>query len=295
MEQQIKEYVDYLINEKHAMRNTVMSYERDLNKLTDYLKDNGINDYSKVTETNLNSYMLALESENCADTTIARYVASMKIFFRFLKEKGIIEKTPADSLKTPKISKSLPTILTVEEIDKLLDVPSGSSPKEIRDKAMLELMYATGMRVTELIDLNVEDINVDLNYVIIYHVGKRDRVVPFGSAAKTALLRYQNEVRAKLVKDTKDEHYFVNLKGERMTRQGFWKNLKEYGEAANINKEITPQILRHSFATHLVDNGADLRAVQEMMGHADISSTQVYAKINSDRLKAVYNKTHPRS
>ena len=294
METEIKEFIDYLHNDKKASYNTETSYQRDLMKMAEYFHKNGIDDVSKVTETNVNSYMLYLEKENRANTTISRYVASMKAFFKYLHNSHQIDKEPTDLLKPPKVEKKLPEVLTVEEMTRLLDQPSGSAPKEIRDKAMLELLYATGIRVTELINLKLEDINIDMNYLIVYQEGKRERIIPFGDTAKKAVKNYLENSRDKLVKDKDNEYLFTNCQGEKMSRQVFWKLLKFYGEQAGIQSEITPHIFRHSFAAHLVENGADLRAVQEMLGHSDISTTQMYAKLSSDRLRAVYNQTHPR-
>lgn len=294
MEHEIKQFIDYIHTEKKASSNTELSYKRDLVKMAKFMDDNGVTDVNKVTSTNLNSYMLFLEKQNHQSTTISRYVASIKAFFEYLYKEKKIESEPAIALKAPKIEKKAPSILTIDEMVKLLEQPVGNTPKEHRDKAMLELLYATGIRVTELINLKLTDVNMDMDYICVSVSEYKERTVPFGKNAKAALKKYIDEARDELLKGKTSEMLFTNCQGGKMSRQGFWKLLKGYGDKAGITKELTPHTLRHSFAEHLVSNGADLRAVQEMLGHADISSTQIYAKINADRLRAEYRKAFPR-
>lgn len=289
---EIKDFITYLEEEKGASRNTVMSYQRDLGKLGVYLEEQGITETSKVTETMLNSYVLLLEGSGSAPASVSRNIASIKAFFNYLFLKRRIEQNPSVNLKAPKVEKKFPEILSMQETDRLLEQPDCSNAKGIRDKAMLELLYATGIRVSELIGLRLSDINMKLGYIVC-NAGDKERIVPFGTKARTALLAYLKSARAELSKGNESELLFTNCSGTEMSRQGFWKLIKYYGEKAGIKSELTPHTLRHSFAAHMVENGADLRAVQEMLGHSDISSTQLYVNMNS-RLRDVYSKAHPR-
>ena len=291
---EINEFVKYLREVKKTSKNTEVSYQRDLLQLASYLEAQGITDVEKVTKTSLNSYVLYLEKEGRATTTISRTLASMKAFFHYEFGVGRIRRDPAELIKAPKIEKKAPTILTVEEVNSLLEQPNGDSPKEIRDKAMLEVMYATGIRVTELIDLNVEDVNLELG-ILKCTSAKKSRVIPLYPAALRALSVYLKEVRLLMVDDPGEQALFVNVGGARMSRQGFWKILKSYQEKAGIEKDITPHTLRHSFAVHLLENGADLGSLQELMGHSDISSTQMYTHMVNQKLKSVYEKCHPKA
>lgn len=294
MEKEINEFISYLHNVKKTSHNTEMSYRRDLNKLTRYLGEQNIFDAQKVTEDNLKEYILVLKSQKFAAATISRNIASIKAFWHFLCKKEIISEDVTTALKAPKIEKKVPEILSMEEVILLLEQPNGDTPKEIRDKAMLELLYATGIRVTELISLKISDINMQME-CIICRDGNREREIPFGKAAKQALLRYLGEVREDMVEKKESDVLFANCSGQPMSRQGFWKLVKHYAKKAGIPEDITPHTLRHSFAAHLIENGADLRSVQEMLGHSDISTTQVYANMNQNRLREVYAKAHPRS
>lgn len=292
MEMEIQGFIQYLRNEKHASFNTEVSYQRDLRKLAAYIEEQDIPAMSRVNATNLNSYMLYLEKKGSAPSSISRNIASIKAFYTYLWRQGMIEKDPSENLKAPRLEKKFPDILTIEEVDLLLRQPEGKNVKEIRDKAMLELLYATGIRVSELISLKLSDMNFQLGYIhCVIH--DKDRVIPFGKQAKAALENYMNRARGQLLKGEESEMLFVNCSGKPMSRQGFWKLIKLYGSKAGIRKEITPHTLRHSFAVHLVENGADLRSVQEMLGHSDISTTQMYRNMNA-RLREVYAKAHPR-
>ncbi len=217
----------------------------------------------------------------------------MKGWFLFMVKEGMVEEDVAGNLKAPKIEKKAPDILKMEEVVKLLEEPKGSNPKELRDKAMLELLYATGIRVTELISLTTAQLNMQMNYIIC-NDGHKDRIIPFGIKARDALLNYLEYSRSVMLHNPKSDILFVNCSGQSMSRQGFWKLIKHYATKAGITADITPHTLRHSFAAHLIENGADLKSVQEMMGHSDISTTQIYANLNQNRLRDVYSKAHPR-
>ena len=293
---EINRFVEYMEKEKHASRNTLASYKRDLTQLADYLQEKGVESVPKVTKTALNSYILFLEKNGKASTTISRVMASMRAFFHYELRQGMIHRDPTEFLKTPKIEKKAPEILSVDEVERLLDQPGESSPKEIRDKAMLELLYATGLRVSELIGLRVADVNLDIGFVTCRD-GNKERTVPFGKTAKRALLGYLEHSRDFLLKGGDLPELFVNCSGQPMSRQGFWKIIKYYGEKAGITKDITPHTLRHSFAAHLIRGGADIQAVQMMMGHADPATTQAciyYAVKTQDPLLRAYQAAHPR-
>lgn len=295
METAIQEFISYLHNTKKTSGNTEVSYERDLKKMAQYLaKEQQVETVVQVTETNLNSYMLYLERSHFAASTVSRSVASMRAFFQYLYKMHKVETDPSEHLRPPKVEKKLPEILTVAEVDLLLSQPSGNTPKGIRDKAMLELLYATGIRVSELIHLTVQDVNLMMGYIVCKD-GEKERIIPFGNAAKKALQAYLGEVRDGFVRTDTCRELFTNCSGKAMSRQGFWKILKAYAQSAGIEKDITPHTLRHSFAAHLVQNGADLKSVQEMMGHSDISTTQIYMNLNVNKIRSVYAKAHPRN
>ncbi len=291
--QEIQYFIQYLHNEKNTSENTEVSYERDLRKMSQYLAEQGVTDVEDVTEYLLDEYLLDLEKKGRKASTISRSIASMKAFFLYLKQEKRIKNNPAERMKAPKIEKKTPTILSTEEAKRLLEQPNGDSPKELRDKAMLELLYATGIRVSELISLKRENVNLQLEVLTCEDVHKA-RMVPFGDVAKKALERYLEYGRPKLVGEEECDWLFTNCSGQSMSRQGFWKLIKFYGKKAGITSEITPHTLRHSFAAHLVSNGADLKSVQEMLGHSDISTTQIYTNFEQMRMKEVYAKAHPR-
>lgn len=293
MKQDIHNFIQYLHLEKQTSENTEVSYERDLRKMSQFLQNNGIDSVSGVNATSLNSYVLLLEKDGMKPATISRSIASMKAFFHYLYKDGQIGQDPSEGLKAPKIEKKMPAILSTDEMTRLLEQPSGNTPKELRDKAMLEVLYATGIRVSELISLKVSDVNLQMEYLNCADAHK-ERVIPFGKVAKDALKRYLEEGRVKLVEDEATEWLFTNCSGQQMSRQGFWKLIKHYGNKAGIKSEITPHTFRHSFAAHLVGNGADLKSVQEMLGHSDISTTQVYTQMSQNKIRDVYMKAHPR-
>lgn len=289
----IDAFVVYLHDVKKTSYNTEMSYKRDLNKMCSFFDEKGIKKLSQLNEEVFRDYLSFLEEKQFANATISRHIAAMKGWNLFLVKEGFLEDDFAQNLKAPKIEKKLPGILEMDEVVKLLEEPRGKNPKELRDKAMLELLYATGIRVTELISLTTSQLNMQMNYIVCSD-GNKDRIVPFGMKAREALLNYLEYSRSVMINNPKSDILFVNCSGQSMSRQGFWKLIKYYAEKAGINADITPHTLRHSFAAHLVENGADLKSVQEMMGHSDISTTQIYANLNQNKLRDVYSKAHPR-
>lgn len=294
MEGHIEEFAEYLTEIRGSSENTTASYKRDLYSFVRFLEKNGINDIGSVNRTNIMAYIYELQRQNRAPATISRNAASIRSYFIYLNKNKIVEGNPADGLETPRVEKKMPSVLSLTEVEKLLEQPDISDSKGIRDKAMLEVLYATGMRVTELISLNVTDINLEMEYLSC-RTGERIRIIPLGSKAVEALELYLKKARTAMLRDGGENALFVNCFGHPMTRQGFWKIIKVYAKKAGIKEEITPHMLRHSFAVHLIENGADIQSVQEMMGHSDISTTQMYARLNKSRLKEVYNKTHPRA
>ena len=293
MRNTVSKFLDYLKTEKGSSPNTIASYRRDVNNLIDYIESNSLT-VSKITNTNLNSYLLYLEKTGKAPSTISRNVASIHSYFRYLYKNNVIKTDPSTNLISPKLEKRLPEVLSMDEVDVLLSQPSNDDSKGLRDKAMLEVLYATGIRVSELINLKKEDVNINLSYIKCKDI-KKERAIPIGQVSKDALTKYLKFARNIMIKDPEEEYLFVSCLGHKMSRQGFWKIVKSYANKAGIYKKITPHMLRHSFATHLVENGADLRSVQEMLGHSDIATTQIYAKMSNNKLKEVYTKAHPRA
>ncbi|MCD8082012.1 MAG: tyrosine recombinase [Clostridiales bacterium] len=285
MNTEIEAFIAYLENVRKASRNTVLSYRRDLLQMAEYLKQHQVTEPEKVTKTVLNSYILYLEREGKATTTISRELASIKAFFHYEHCEGVIRRSPAEQLHSPKIEKKAPVILTVEEVSRFLKQPDDSTPKGIRDKAMLELLYATGIRVSELVGLRVQDVNMQIGYITCVD-GTKERMIPFGHSAGNALKRYLETARQELLREKETDSLFTNLKGMPMSRQGFWKIVKHYGEQAGIRADITPHSLRHSFAAHLLGSGADIQAVQALLGHAEPATTQLYRNLvdNSARM-----------
>ena len=293
MSDAIQSFIQYLHNTKKSSGNTEVSYERDLKKLDQFLREQGLDDVTQVTATNLNSYMLYMERRRFAPSTVSRSVASIRAFYQYLVKIKEISENPSESLHPPKVEKKMPEILTVEEVDLLLAQPKGNTPKGMRDRAMLELLYATGIRVSELIHLELSDVNLQLGFLTCRESG-RERMGPCGSVAKKALQAYMPEARPGFVTEEDCPLLFTNCSGKVMSRQGFWKILKGYAGAAGIQADITPHTLRHSFAAHLLQNGADLKSLQEMLGHSDISTTQIYVKASGNKIRDVYTKAHPR-
>lgn len=293
MRKEIDAFICYMHEKRQTSSNTEAAYTRDLCKLMEYLQPQDVTRFAQVTEEQLQAYVQELEVQGRKAATISRFLASTKAFFAWQMEQGMRADNPTKGLKAPKIEKKPPEILSEEEIKCLLDQPSSHAPKELRDKAMMELLYATGIRVTELISLELSDVNLQLEYVTCRDEHK-ERTVPFGDTAKQALILYLEKSRPQLVGDADCKLLFTNCSGEPMSRQGFWKIVKYYGRQAKLKGEITPHTLRHSFAAHLLGNGADLKSVQELMGHSDISTTQVYMQLSDRRIREVYKKAHPR-
>ena len=293
MEKQVKLFLEFLQNEKKLSDNTLQSYKRDIIQYQNYLEENGIN-YAKVSKEDIKAYLNYLKQIGKKPSTISRNLASIRSFYQFSIRNKKIKNDPTEDVQSPKIEKRVPSVLTAQEVELLLEQPKDVDLKGTRDKAMLEFAYATGMRVTEIINLNIEDVNLEGEYVIC-RVGSKQRNIPLGSLSLKALKEYIDEARPILIRNEKEKALFVNVNGQRLTRQGFWKIVKYYKEQAHITKDITPHVLRHSFATHLLQNGADLKAIQTMLGHSDISSTQVYMQFQDPGIKNEYKKAHPRA
>ena len=292
MQETIQSFTDYLQTEKKASKNTEVSYQRDLRKLAVFLKEHGIEKPEQMNATVLNSYLLYLEREHFSPATISRSIAAIHMFCQYACQEGKMVSDPSKALQPPRVERKMPEILSIAEVDLLLRQPKTDTPKGIRDKAMLEMLYATGIRVSELIHLKTQDVNLMMGYITCRD--EKERIVPFGEPAKKALEQYLGSARAALMHGREDDVLFVNCSGGPMSRQGFWKILKSYAKSAGITADITPHTLRHSFATHLLQNGADLKSVQEMMGHADISTTQMYLHLGVNKIRDVYRNTHPR-
>lgn len=290
----ISAYENYLLNIKHASTNTVSSYMRDLRQFNSYMQEHEEQSVEQCDREGICRYTQHLTNSGKSAATVARCVASLKSFYAYCLSEGIVSENPVHEIPTQKAEKKLPQILTGREVELLLEQPKCVDLKGFRDKAMLETLYATGMRVSEMIALNVADVSLAGSFVKCEGNGKF-RIIPLYPAAVKALSVYLTEIRPKMAASAEETALFVNVNGERMTRQGFWKIIKHYQETAQISKDITPHTLRHSFAAHLLENGADLHSLQEMLGHSDISSTQIYTQVVKQNLKTVYNKYHPRA
>ena len=293
MEEQLNLFFGFLENEKKVSTNTLQSYKRDLKQFEKYLETSE-EDYKDLTDEGIKTYIKHMQDEGKKASTISRGLASIRSFYQYEAKNKKVEKDPTEGIQSPKIEKRVPSVLTSSEVALLLDQPKNIDLKGTRDKAMLEFAYATGMRVTEIISLNVEDINLETGYATCKN-GKKERTVPIGEMSLKALKDYMVNARHTMIKDDKEQALFVNVNGQRLTRQGFWKIIKYYKEQAHIDKDITPHVLRHSFATHLLQNGADLKSIQTMLGHSDILSTQIYMQFQDESLKNVYKKAHPRA
>lgn len=290
----IAAYRAYLSEEKRASANTLSSYIRDLTQFQSWLITNGTADLRKVKKETINEYLLHMNHSGKSPATVTRSTASIKSFYSYMVQSGAVKTNPAKAVTAMKVERKYPEILTNREVELFLEQPKCEDEKGFRDHAMLELLYATGIRVSELIDLNVEDVNLPVGF--IHCTGhSKERIIPLYPTAVKALREYMTSIRPRIVADETQRALFVNMNGARMTRQGFWKIIKHYQAKAEISKDVTPHTLRHSFAVHLLENGADLRSIQEMLGHADISSTQIYTHVIQKQLKAVYQKAHPRA
>ncbi len=293
MEKQIKLFLGFLQDDKKLSENTLQSYKRDIMQYEQYLDNNNIK-YDKVNKEEIDNYMKHLNEIGKKSSTISRNLATIRSFYQYLLKSKKIKNDPTMNIESPKIEKKAPSILTSQEVELLLSQPKDVDLKGIRDKAMLEFAYATGMRVTEIISLDLDDVNLEEGIVVCRN-GVKKRNIPLGQISLKALKEYIEDARPILIKNENDKALFVNINGKRLTRQGFWKIVKYYKEQAHIAKDITPHVLRHSFATHLLQNGADLKAIQVMLGHSDISSTQVYMQFQDEGIKDIYKKTHPRA
>ena len=292
---EIHDYESYLRTEKKASENTLSSYLRDVRQFAAYCGRAGIS-LTGVSQSEVEGYLRHLSACGKSVSTVTRASASLKSFYGYLVRAGVVPTNPARGVAPARVERKLPQILTSKEVELFLEQPERMEPKGCRDHAMLELLYATGIRVSELIDLNVDDLNLSAGFLRCAGRGKvKERLIPLYAAAVRALSEYLKQVRPQLLETPDEPSLFVNMTGKRMSRQGFWKIIKHYQETAGIKKEITPHTLRHSFAAHLLENGADLRSIQEMLGHADISSTQIYAQLVNHKLKDVYIKAHPRA
>ncbi|MBL7072952.1 MAG: site-specific tyrosine recombinase XerD [Candidatus Omnitrophica bacterium] len=294
MEKYIDQFLCFMEAERGVSRNTILSYKRDLKKFSTYAKKNK-KDLSKFKREDIIEFLLTLKDSGLKTVSIARNLAALKTFWRFLIEEGIVEKDIARIVETPKTWKTIPDVLSVREVEILLDAPPSGDWTGIRDRAILELMYAAGLRVSEAADLKVVDVNLNLNFVKCYGKGGKERIVPFGGHAKKAIKKYLQRTRDKLSEKTKDEHLFLSRLGRKISRQSIWKIIQKYARLTDIDKKISPHILRHSFATHLLEGGAELVALQEMLGHADISTTQIYTHVNKEKLQKIHQKFHPRA
>ena len=289
------DYLHYLKVERGLSENTIASYGIDLKLFLEYLRENEIPSFKQVNKEVIVNYMQSEKNNNKANSSILRSVSSLRKFFQYLAQEKIIEKDPMLLIDTPKKKQHLPQVLTKEEVEKLLRSPNTGQVLGLRDRAMLELMYATGLRISEIINLKLEDLHLTMGTLQTLGKGHKERIVPVGDEAIKWVNRYLEEARPKLLKQKRSNYLFLNFHGNNLTRQGVWKNLKAEVKKAGIQKNITPHTLRHSFATHILENGADLRIVQELLGHADISTTQIYTHLSNKQLADIYNRAHPRA
>ncbi|MBL7071246.1 MAG: site-specific tyrosine recombinase XerD [Candidatus Omnitrophica bacterium] len=294
MDGNIDQFLDYLSVERGLSKNTLSSYSRDLNKFVDYLEKRRVKRFSDVTKSDITDFMLFQKDRGLSANSIARGLAAMKVLFRFLARETVLKTDIASVIETPKLWKHLPDALSLAEVEKILSAPNQKDNTGMRDKACLELMYATGLRASEVVNLDLKDVNLDLGVLRCIGKGSKERVVPLGSKAIDAIRRYNARVRPALLKSTSEGGLFLTRLGKKMSRQMLWKIIKGYAKRLRIDKRVTPHTLRHSFATHLLEGGADLRVVQEMLGHSNISTTQIYTHINKERLKSIHKKFHPR-
>ncbi|NEN82170.1 site-specific tyrosine recombinase XerD [Paenibacillus elgii] len=295
MKQELNSFIRFLAEDRGLAQNTLDSYRRDLSQYIDYLESSGISSLGDSGKLNISGYMLDLKQRGRATATLSRSMVSIRAFYQFLVKERLMDSDPSLHMETPRLEKRIPKVLSVQEVGKLLQAPLTTTPNGMRDKAMLEVLYATGIRVSELISLDVDSVNPSMGFIRCVGKGK-ERIVPLGRIASEYVEAYTQTMRPRLLKPSKaEEALFVSHLGTRMTRQGFWKIIKRYAAESDIRMEITPHTLRHSFAAHLLENGADLRSVQEMLGHADISTTQIYTQVTRSKMKEVYDRTHPRA
>ena len=294
MEQLLDQFLHYLIVEKGLSKNTIVAYSHGLTRFLSHLREQGIQEIQEAGKFHIRGFLLTLRRKNLNTKSIVRDLVAVRAFFRFLIQEGILESNPVEELESPKVARTLPEILTLKEIEQILEQPNLQTPLGIRDRAMLETLYATGMRVSELTQLPTHQVNLEGGYVLVYGKGSKERIIPLGGEAMKWVSAYLKTARRILSKGKESPFLFVNRSGRGMTRQRFWKSLKEYARRAGLRKRITPHLLRHSFASHLLERGADLRSVQMMLGHVDISTTQIYTHVAGERLKKIHKQYHPR-
>ena len=290
----IDDFEKYILKDKNARENTVNAYVKDLEHFRDFMEERGVSDLRDVSNSDIVSYLMELKKEGKSKSTVNRKLTSIRTFYKFLVKEGRIRENPAENIKSPRIEKKEIEFLSIEEIDRLMELPDDTL-KGKRDRAILELMYATGIRATELIDMKLDDCNMRMGFIKCSGEHVKARVIPIGRPARMALEEYIYDVRPQMLKGGKSESLFVNYVGESMTRQGLWKILKEYGDKGGFEVKLTPQVIRNSFAVHMLQNGADIKSIQELMGHEDIAATQAYLAVTKNRIKDVYDKAHPRA
>jgi integrase/recombinase XerD len=295
MDQLLDSFLTYLTVEKGLSKNTLESYGRDVRKFLLFLEEGQIKTIQEIKYENILDFLSHFKKQGFSDTTTVRTIVSIKQFFKYLLLEKIIKEDPTSQIRTPKMKKSIPGVISLEDVERVLASPNESTPEGIRDLAMLEVLYATGIRVSELIWLKLNDVNFEMGFVIVYGKGSKERIVPIGGQAQEKLRTYMELSRPLLLKSRDSKELFVTRRAKAMTRQGFWKLIKNYALKAGITKQISPHTMRHSFATHLLERGADLRTIQIMLGHSDISTTQIYTHVENERLKEIHKKYHPRS
>jgi integrase/recombinase XerD len=290
----LDQFLHYLTVEKGLAKNTLEAYSHDLNRFLNYLQEKRIEDVLRATKLDVRGFLITLRARKLSNKTIVRNLVAIRTFFRFLTQERKLESNPVEDLESPQLAKTLPEILSLQEVENLLETPKPLTPLGIRDRSMLEMLYATGMRVSELVNLQMNQLNLEGGYVLLFGKGSKERAVPIGGEAIRWVSHYLKSARQKLTKGKESPFLFLNRSGRKMSRQMFWKNIKACGRRAGIRKKITPHLLRHSFASHLLARGADLRSVQMLLGHADISTTQIYTHVTGERLKQVHKRHHPR-
>ncbi|MDP2929870.1 MAG: site-specific tyrosine recombinase XerD [Candidatus Omnitrophota bacterium] len=290
----LDEFLNYLSVERGLSKNTIISYRSDLVSFISHMEGKDTADIDKIKRDDITQYMLCQKDKGLSGNSISRALVAIKMFYKFLAQERFIKDDVAGILESPKLIRPLPNVLSAMEVEKLLHSPDVRNWMGIRDKAALELMYATGMRVSEMVELETTTLNLDVGFIKCKGKGDKERMVPIGSHAASAVSRYMQKVRPSLLKNKDDRHLFITRLGKKVSRQSFWKMIKKYAKKARIKKDIMPHTLRHSFATHLLERGADLRVVQEMLGHSDIATTQIYTHINKERLKSIHRQFHPR-
>jgi len=295
MKEFIDEFMDYLSVERGLAKNTLLAYRRDLDKYIGYLSQKGIDTAKQVKQEHVSNFMFDLKKHEMSATTICRSLAAIKMFHRFLMRENLAKEDPTTLVDTPKLWKRIPAVLTQAEIESMILAASGKNIQQVRDQAILEIFYASGLRVSELSDLKTTSIDYDVGFVRAIGKGSKERIIPLGMKAREAVQRYLLRARPKLLKNQTNDVLFLSRLGKKISRQSLWAVIKSYARKANIKKTIKPHTLRHTFATHLLEHGADLRSVQEMLGHADISTTQIYTHVDNERLKSVHKQFHPRN